>query len=45
MHHEIRATASACEPCACSIPGARFFPNGILENPLSAIADNGFYLQ
>ena len=33
MHQEIRATASACAPCACSIPGARSFPNGILLNP------------
>ena len=33
MHHDMRATASACAPWACSIPGARSFPNGILENP------------
>ena len=33
MHHEIRATASPWAPCACNIPGARSFPNGILENP------------
>ena len=33
MHHDMRATASACAPCACSIPGAKSFPNGILENP------------
>ena len=45
MHHWIRATASACERWVCSIPGAKSFPNGILENPLSTIVDNGFYLQ
>ena len=33
MHHWIRATASACAPCACNIPGARSLPNGILVNP------------
>ena len=33
MHHWIRATASACAPCACSIPGAKSFPKGILLNP------------
>jgi hypothetical protein len=33
MHHDIRATASACAPVGCSIPGARSFPNGILLNP------------
>src|SRR5664279_1539324 len=33
MHQVIRATASAWERCWCSIPGARFRPNGILVNP------------
>ena len=33
MHHWIRATACPCASWACNIPGARSFPNGILENP------------
>ena len=33
MHHWILATAWACASWACSIPGARSFPNGILEKP------------
>ena len=32
-HQLMRATASAWEPCRCSMPGARSRPNGMRVNP------------